>query len=333
MYKLYTHSFLEMGNRSSMPASEVSSDPVVHDVHDVHDVPLRPVKLLKAKAKKRGRTFPVHNPSATELAEQMNAFSQAHPYGRCTICDSTSHNTPDHWNVMKKQYYEVSPASRFVCEHNLTHNPILFDGAWQTIVDCLNEAARQTKYLFAEISRIKNDNGEELVDYVLGLDGRPRLTRETWSEQWHRQGGVCCPDEIKEIAREMANDFIHHGVITQVGHRHADLKFMYFSICYAVIRVFLDQLELQDAYLLNLFKTCLRDTDVLSAVPDGQAIVIAMLTNKPICREGLKLGKYLSRLVNAVWDEPGQKPKRNGGRTKGAKAFKRGRRTARQRRG
>jgi hypothetical protein len=327
VYKLYTHSFLEMGNRSSVPEAAVS---------------LQPVKLLKA-AKKRGRTFPVENPSVIQMAEQIDKYRKDHPYGRCTICDSTSHNTPDHWNVMKKQDYEVNPASHFVCEQNLTHNPILFDPklfdeAWQMIVDCLNEAALQTKYLFAEISRIKNEKGEEgLVEYVLGSDGRPRLTRETWSEQWQRQGGVCCPDEIKEIAREMANDFIHHGVITEVGHRRADLKFMYFSICYAVIRVFLDQLELQDAYLLNLFKTCLRNTDVLSAVPDGQAIVIAMLTNKPICREGLKLGKYLSRLVNAVWDEPepdvGQKRKRNGGRTKGAKAFKRGRRTARQRRG
>ena len=319
-----------MGNRSSMPAAKVSSDPV----HDVHDVPLRPVKFRNAE-KRRRTSFTVHNPSVIRMAEQMIEFSQAHPYGRCTICDSTSHNTPDHWNVMKKQDYEVNPASHFVCEQNLTHNPILFDEAWQMIVDCLNEAALQTKYLFAEISRIKNEKGEEgLVEYVLGSDGRPRLTRETWSEQW--QGGVCCPDEIKEIAREMANDFIHHGVITEVGHRR-DLKFMYFSICCAVIRVFLDQLELQDAYLLNLFKTCLRNTDVLSAVPDGHAIVIAMLTNKPICREGLKLGKYLSRLVNAVWDEPepdvGQKRKRNGGRTKGAKAFKRGRRTARQRRG
>ena len=321
VHNLYTHSFLEMGNRSSVPEAAVS---------------LQPVKF-KAANKRRRTFFPVENPSVIQMAKQMIEFSQAHPYGRCTRCDSTSHNTPDHWNVMKKQDYEVSPASRFVCEQNLTHNPILFDEAWQMIVDCLNEAALQTKYLFAEISRIKNEKGEEgLVEYVLGSDGRPRLTRETWSEQWQRQGGVCCPDEIKEIAREMANDFIHHGVITELGHRR-DLKFMYFSICYAVIRVFLDQLELQDAYLVNLFKTCLRNTDVLSAVPDGNAIVIAMLTNKPICREGLKLGKYLSRLVNAVWDEPepdvGQKRKWNGGRTKGAKAFKRGRRTARQWRG
>ena len=149
-----------MGNRSSMPAAKVSSDPV-------HDVPLRPVKFKAAKKRRRTSSFPVHNPSVIQMAEQMIEFSQAHPYGRCTICDSTSHNTPDHWNVMKKQDYEVNPASHFVCEQNLTHNPILFDEAWQMIVDCLNEAALQTKYLFAEISRIKkpgqnsgNDKGE-----------------------------------------------------------------------------------------------------------------------------------------------------------------------------
>jgi len=277
--------------------------------------------------KSKRKVFNIDNPSVIKLGESANAFRKRNPYGRCIRCDATTHDTIDHIQYRDVDDEDIEPVSRFVCGGQTP--PIddkMFDSAWQMIVNGVNEAARKHPYMFAQTSQVDPSDDAQ---YVFEDDQKkPRLMREPWEEQWPRDRGVCCPDEIKKIAREMANDFIKHGITNRSGSSY-DLCC---SICYAVIRVFLDNMELHQAYSVYHFKKYVEENDLMSIIRDGQAIVIAMLTDNPICPpEGLRLRKYLSQVVNAVWNEPdanvGSKRNRTAGgklrgRTKGTKASK-----------
>ena len=136
-------------------------------------------------------------------------------------------------------------------------------------------------------------------------DGKPRVYRDDWHKQWKRQG--CCPDEVRDIARDMMQELIKEGVITQRAFFRG-IEHLYLSTCYAVIRVYLDQLEWEDVHESPEFEECLEEHGAHAVKPSGEVIVGAMLSDELLCKK-MRLGKYTTSLVNAVQHE-GESPTR-----------------------
>jgi hypothetical protein len=292
----------EMGNQSSIPAQADEVDEQVHEdeeasalVQEVEQGQKEISKLLR-RVKIRGKTHQAVKalvgvrkksytiPIAPKILEAHKRMHEAHerfPYGRCTICDSDTHITKDHSTVKKKFSTTRKPEFRFVCnEQSAVFQQRLFDDSWTVIQGQINEAARVNPGLFHE------------------------KKRGSWKSQWN-SGKCCCPSEIKTIASDMVRLFTENGVTTKFAHTKLDPIFLYLSICYAVVRVFLDQLEWESVHNLDSFRMYFHmpHNEALEVIRDGQAIVIAMVTNQPICNARVTLGIFLTRLVNWVRDE------------------------------
>jgi hypothetical protein len=256
-----------------------------------------------------------------EVADSARAFSQTHPYGRCTICDDTTHNTIDHAATLVRKHKNKrdraqtrsataksksksksrgGPISPFICvpEGTYAFDEAEFNKAWGKIAGCINVAVRNDETLFLAYRR----TGEPIME----KDGKPRIYRDDWHKQWKGQG--CCPDEVRDIARGMMQELIKEGVITQNAY-FMGIEDLYLSTCRAVIRVYLDQLEWEDVHESPKFEECLDEHGAHGVKPSGEAIVGAMLSDELICKK-MRLGKYTTRLVNAVRHE-GESPTRS----------------------
>ena len=272
--------------------------------------------------KKRRVNYSVDNPAMHELGDSVRAFSQTHPYGRCTICDDTTHNTIDHdatlvrkhknkrdraqtrsatakSNSKSKSKSRGGPISPFICvpEGTYAFDESEFNKAWGKIAGCINVAVRKDESLFLAYRRTG--------DPIMEKDGKPRVYRDDWHKQWKGQG--CCPDEVKAIAHDMMQELMTAGVVTQSAF-FTGIEELYLSTCYAVIRVYLDQLEWEDVHESPEFEECLDEHGAHGVKPSGEVIVGAMLSDEPICKK-MRLGKYTTRLVNAVRHE-GESPTR-----------------------
>ena len=273
--------------------------------------------------KKRRVNYSVDNPAMHELGDSVRAFSQTHPYGRCTICDDTTHNTIDHDATLVRKHKNKrdraqtrsataksksksksksrgGPISPFICvpEGTYAFDEAEFNKAWGKIAGCINVAVRNNESMFWAYRR----TGEPIREQ----DGKPRVYRDDWHKQWKRQG--CCPDEVRDIARDMMQELIKEGVITQRAFFRG-IEDLYLSTCYAVIRVYLDQLEWEDAHESREFEECLEEHGAHGVKPSGETIVGAMLSDALICKK-MRLGKYTTHLVNAVRHE-GESPARS----------------------
>jgi hypothetical protein len=253
----------------------------------------------------------VDNPAMREVADSVRAFSQTHPYGRCTICNDTTHNTIDHDATLVRKHKNKrdraqtrsatakskskpksrgGPISPFICVPEGTYAFVEaeFNKAWGKIAGCINVAVRKDDTLFLAYRRTG--------DPIMEEDGQSRVYRDDWQKQWKGQG--CCPDEVKAIARDMIKELMKEGVITQSAF-FIGIEDLYLSTCYAVIRVYLDQLEWEDVHQSPEFKECLEQN---GAKNSGEVIVGAMLSDELICKK-MQLGKYTTRLVDAVRHE------------------------------
>jgi len=289
-----------MGNRSSAPDLEPKPN-------------VQPKPKPKRTIKKRRVHYTVDNPSVIETGESVQEFSRAHPYGRCTICDATTHSTIDHdaplvRNRMRKQSrmqtrsltrkhkhkargVSISP---FICLDERmrgTFDEAVFERAWTLVTDCINAVPDQASRLF-------HARTEEGAQVIMESDGSARVYRDDWDTQW--KGAGCCPDEVKAIARDMATEFITAGVIMR--NAVMTVEPLYTTICYAVVRVYLDALEWEDLHESRTFEPCL-DVDGMTGIKTyGERLVGAMLTDETICKR-MQLGKYVTQIVNAVRHE------------------------------
>ncbi len=278
-----------MGNRSSAP-----------DLEPKPNVQPKPKPKPKRTIKKRRVHYTVDNPSVIETGESVQEFSRAHPYGRCTICDATTHSTIDHdaplvRNRMRKQSrmqtrsltrkhkhkargVSISP---FICldeRMQSTFDEDAFERAWTLVTDCINVVPDKETRLF-------HARTEEGAQVIMESDGSARVYRDDWHP--------CCPDEVKAIARDMAAEFMRERVTMR--NAVMTVEPLYPTICYAVVRVYLDALEWEDLHESRAFEACLDKTY-------GERLVGAMLTNETICKR-MQLGKYLTRIVDAVRHE------------------------------
>jgi len=275
----------------------------------------RPTRKQQAVAalRLRGRKqYEVLNPDAVELGARVQAFSRQNPYGRCDKCKKNTHNTEDHDAViaLAKRSRAAKTAKRgimkavgktkpivispFIClDERMRHafDEDMFDQAWSFVKGCINVVPRRNPGLF---------NALTLTGQVLrGSDGTPRVYRDDWDTQWKRMG--CCPPEVKDIARDMAQEFMANGVTTRFAFGQG-IEYLYYSICYAVIRLYLDSLEWEDVYMSEEFELCMDDKGMRGVKTNGERLVMFIAANDAICKT-MRLGKYLSRVVDAVRHE------------------------------
>ena len=285
-----------MGNRSSAP-----------DLEPKPNVQPKPKPKPKRTIKKRRVHYTVDNPSVIETGESVQEFSRAHPYGRCTICDATTHSTIDHdaplvRNRMRKQSrmqtrsltrkhkhkargVSISP---FICLDEgmrSAFDKAAFERAWTLVTGCINAVPDQVPRLF----HARTEEGGHVIQES---DGSARVYRDDWHP--------CCPPEVKAIARDMAAEFITAGVIMR--NSVMTVEPLYTTICYAVVRVYLDALEWEDLHESRAFEPCLDVAGMTGIKTYGERLVGAMLTNETICKR-MQLGKYLTQIVNAVRHE------------------------------
>lgn len=282
-----------MGNRSS----SLAPAPAPNAVPNVQPKP-KPKRTIK----KRRVHYAVDNPSVVEMVASVQEFSRAHPYGRCTICDATTHSTIDHdaplvRNRMRKQSRMQTrsltrkhkhkargvPISPFICLDEgmrRAFDETAFEGAWARVTDCINAVPSQVPRLF----HARTEGGHVIWE----SDGSARVYRDDWHTQW--KGAGCCPPEVKAIARDMAAEFMTEGVTMR--HAVMTVEPLYTTICYAVVRIYLDALEWEDLHESHAFELCLDKTY-------GERLVGAIIANEPICKK-MRLGEYLTRIVDAV---------------------------------
>jgi hypothetical protein len=92
-----------------------------------------------------------------------------------------------------------------------------------------------------------------------------------------------------------------NGVTTRFAFGQG-IEYLYYSICYAVIRLYLDSLEWEDVYLSEEFEVCMDDKGMRGVKTNGERLVMFIAANDAICKT-MRLGKYLSRVVDAVRHE------------------------------
>ena len=175
----------------------------------------------------------------------------------------------------KRKLIEISP---FICldEHMRTKyqfNDDEFEKAWTTVKDLVNSA--YSPDLFRAVSQ----DGQ----YVMEDDGTTyRTLRDDWQE--------CCPDEVKQIAREMAQKFLYNGIITRDVLYNQSNTYLYYNVCYAAIHLYLVHAEWEEVYL------------AVTGVEIGKRMVSAIVSNEIICGR-MQLGEYSARLMDVVRNE------------------------------
>ena len=258
---------------------------------------------------KRRTTFPVNNPSVVELTERINEYRKKNPYGVCGVCNKNTHATEDHDAVMKlvrqkaqskrkrtiaavgmkkrrghkwtvkrrpppkRKPIEISP---FTCldesmRSRYQFNEDEFKAAWTLVTRCINEAYNP------DLFHVVAHDGQLLTNEA----GTYRMYRDDWED--------CCPDEVKQIARVMAQEFLNKGVITYHVLSNG-LVYLYCAICYAVVRIYLDQLEWDDVHRATQFHDCMFYAGMdVSRI--GERLVNAIISDEIIC-DRMQLGKY-----------------------------------------
>jgi hypothetical protein len=294
-----------MGNRSSAlsPAPDaVATTPKPKPKPKTKPKPKRTIK----------KHYTVYNPSVHEMVASVQEFSRAHPYGRCTICDATTHSTIDHdaplvRNRMRKQSrmqtrsltrkhkhkargVSISP---FICLDEgmrSAFDKAAFEHAWKQVTDCINAVPGQVPWLFHALT----EGGQVIRE----SDGSARVYRDDWHTQW--KGAGCCPHEVKAIARDMATEFITAGVIMR--NSVMSMEPLYTTICYAVVRVYLDALEWEDLHKSHAFEQRLDMAGMTGIKTYGERLVGAMMSDETICKR-MQLRNYVKRIVDAVRHE------------------------------
>ena len=266
---------------------------------------------------KRRKSFSVNNPSVVELTERINEYRKKNPYGVCGVCKKNTHATEDHdavmklvrqkaqskrkrtidavglkkrrgnkWSVKrrpppKRKPVEISP---FTCLDESMRSRYQFvdaefEEAWTLVTRCINEAPYPG--LFNAVS--------QAGQYVLEDPRTNRVYRNDWTG--------CCPAEVKHIARDMAQKFIGNGIITYQVLSNGPV-YLYCAICYAVVRLYLDQTEWEDVHMTTEFHDCMFDADMdVSRI--GERLVSAIMSDEIIC-DRMQLGEYSRRIVDAV---------------------------------
>lgn len=259
----------------------------------------------------RKQRFPVLNPAAVELGDRVQAFSRQNPYGRCDKCKKNTHNTEDHDAViaLAKRKRAAKTAKRGIAKANANAmfiSPFIcldegmrrafdedvFDRAWKSVKGCINVVPDRHPGLYDVFTRA----GEEIRE----SDGTQRVYRDDWHTQWKGRMG-CCPEEVKDIARDMVREFMEKGVTTRFAFGQG-IEFLYYSICYAVIRLYLDTLEWENVHTSGALDVCMDTHGMRGVKTNGERLVMFIVANDPICKT-LRLGKYLSRVVDAVRHE------------------------------
>jgi hypothetical protein len=286
---------------------------------DGRPTPRQLAKIQKSSAfkTKRRRTFAVDNQSVVELTERINEYRKKNPYGVCGVCNKNTHITEDHDAVMKlvrqkaqskrkrtidavglkkrrgnkwtvkrrpppkRKPVEISP---FTCldesmRSRYPFNEAEFEEAWTLVTDCINEA------LYPGLLYAVSQAGQHVMD----SDRKNRVYRDDWTD--------CCPDEVKQIARDMAQEFIGNGIITYQVLSNGPV-YLYCAICYAVVRLYLDHLEWEDVHMTAEFHNCMFDAGMNVSLI-GERLVSAIVSNEIIC-DRMQLGEYSRRIVDAV---------------------------------
>ena len=295
-----------MGNSSSKPTTPTPTP--------TPKLTPKPTKRALRTIKKRRANYSIDNSAVSELGDSVREFSRLHPFGRCTICDDTTHNTIDHDATLVRKHKNKRdraqtrsatakrkskfksmgvPISPFICvpEGTYAFDEAEFNKAWGKISGCINVAVRKDERLILAYIRTG--------DTIMEETGKSRVYRDDWHKQWKGMG--CCPDEVKAIARDMMKEVIKEGVITRSAF-FKGIEDLYLSICYAVIRIYLDELEWEDMHQSAEFEECLEEHGAHGVKPSGEAIVSAILSDELICKK-MRLGKYTTHLVNAVRHE------------------------------
>jgi hypothetical protein len=280
--------------------------------------PTRKQQSIAAFIRQRRKRFPVLNPAAVELGDRVQAFSRQNPYGRCDKCKKNTHNTDDHDAVIAlakrkraaaktaKRGIAKAPAnakanakamfiSPFICLDEGMRRAFdedVFDRAWKSVKGCINVVHDRHLGLYGVFTRA----GEEIRE----SDGTQRVYRDDWHTQWKGRMG-CCPEEVKDIASDMAREFMANGVTTRLAFGQG-IEFLYYSICYAVIRLYLDTLEWENVHTSGVLDGCMDTHGMRGVKTNGERLVMFITANDPICKT-MRLGKYLSRVVDAVRQE------------------------------
>ncbi len=254
----------------------------------------------KLQGRKR---FPVLNPAAVKLWKPFQAFSLQNPYGQCDKCKEYTHNTEDHDAVIalakKRTKTAKSPKaiiiSPFICldegmRHGHVFNEEIFRKAWNIVRGCINVVPDENPGLYDVFTRA----GEEIRE----SDGTQRVYRDDWHTQW--KGRKCCPEEVKAIARAMTQEFMQKGVTMRFAL--VKIEFLYYCICYAVIRIYLDMLEWEDVHKSQRLAVWMDTRKLHGVKTNGELLVRFIAADDLICKK-MRLGQYLSDLVNAVRHE------------------------------
>jgi hypothetical protein len=288
------------------------SSPPKMDGRPTRKVADRRVAFIRNKRK----SFAVLNPSAVELGYKFQDFSRRYPYGRCAVCKKHTHNTVDHDAVIafarRKRAAKTAknrangiakaPAKSkaayippFIClDEGMRHafDEETFDKAWKSVKGCINVVLYKMPGLLNVRTRV---DGEEIID----SDGNPRVYRDDWYKQWKGMG--CCPKKVENIAREMTQEFMTNGVTTRFAFVQG-IEYLYYCICYAVIRVYLDMLEWEFMHMSDQFEICMDSYRMRGVKANGEELVMFMMSDHLIC-DKMRLGKYVSKVVDAVRHE------------------------------
>ena len=193
--------------------------------------------------------------------------------------------------IVKKAMF-ISP---FIClDEGMRHafDEDTFDRAWKSVKGCINVVHDRHPGLYGVFTRA----GEEIRE----SDGTQRVYRDDWHTQWKGRMG-CCPEEVKDIASDMVREFMEKGVTTRFAFGQG-IEFLYYSICYAVIRLYLDTLEWENVHTSGVLDGCMDTHGMRGVKTNGERLAMFIVANDPICKT-MRLGKYLSRVVDAVRQE------------------------------
>lgn len=271
----------------------------------------QPVKQSKFYTRKnRGITksvkYPVYNPSVVDRGTAISNYAkeyEKHPYGICSECfengiTDNTHSAVDHYAPLQRErrYKNKQPIrintyiSPFICldDHMKTkyqYDESLYETVWTNLSYCINQVLVRFPTLYNVYSKYPNA--------IYDREG-PRIYRDDWRKFNYPQ--------LKKIAQKLAKELLSNGIILRSVITHGinhGMQHYAETICYTIIRIYLDLTEWQNIYKNYAFDDILNEQGIYNCKEAAQHIINAILCGTTICKT-VRIDKYLKDILQFV---------------------------------
>jgi len=157
----------------------------------------------------------------------------------------------------------------------------LYETVWTNLSYCINQVLVRFPTLYNVYSKYP--------DAIHDKEG-PRIYRDDWREFNYPQ--------LKKIAQKLAMELLSNGIILRSVITYGMQHYAQ-TICYTIIRIYLDLTEWQNIYKNYAFDDILEEENIYHCKEAAQHIINAIICGTTICKT-VRIDKYLKDILQFV---------------------------------